>query len=345
MSKGKTALVTGVTGQDGAYLARHLLDEGYRVIGTTRRADKARLWRLEALEIHRESSFVLSEADVSNPESCVEMISSFKPDLLFNLSAQSSVAESHSTPFETCHANGFGPLNLLEAIRTKRPDTRFFQAGSSEIFAHQEGWPLNESSPMSPSSTYGASKLFAYNITELYREEYGLFAANGVLFGHESPLRGLNFVTRKISNAAAEISLGVSTGLQLGALGTERDWGYAPDFVEGYLKVLMQDFPDTFVFGTGHPCSVRDFTSACFAVAGIDLIFQGSGEQEIGVDSSSGRPLVTISPALARNKSVQRQVGDSSKAFALLGWSPSVTWRGLAELMVESDLARVSRLT
>ena len=336
----RRAIVTGVTGQDGAYLVKLLLEKGFEVYGTYRRGSSVNFWRLNELALLERDGLHLVEYDLLDIGAAYRLLDKTEPSHLFNLAAQSFVGVSFDQPVATAQMTGIGPLNLLEAIRVINHNIRFYQASSSEMFGLVQAIPQNEDTPFYPRSPYAAAKLFAHWLTVNYRESYGIFAASGILFNHESPLRGQEFVTRKISNTVARIALGLSDRLELGNLDAKRDWGYAADFVEGMLMMLEHDKPETFVLATGETWSVRQFVELAFAVVGIDIAWKGTGVDEVAVDVKSGRPLVTVNQKYFRPAEVDLLLGDYSKARSVLGWHPKTELRELSRLMVEADLRR-----
>jgi GDPmannose 4,6-dehydratase len=336
----KRAIVTGITGQDGAYLCALLLDKGYTVAGTFRRSSSVNYWRLQELGIAQHPRLTLVDYDLTDAGAAISLLHRHQPDEIYNLAAQSFVATSFAQPSTTGQITGLGVLNLLEAIRIVNPKIRFYQASTSEMFGKVQAVPQSETTPFYPRSPYGVAKLYGHWITVNYRESYDIFGASGILFNHESPLRGLEFVTRKITDAAAAIRLGRRDMLELGNMDAQRDWGYAKEYVEGMWRMLQADTPDTYVLATGRHESVRDFTRMAFAAAGITLDFRGSGPDETGVDTASGKTVVRVNPAFYRPAEVDLLVGDASKARTELGWEASTTLEELCRLMVEADLRR-----
>lgn len=339
----KTALITGITGQDGAYLAKLLLDQGYRVYGAFRRAASTNFWRTDELGITDHEELKLVDFDLTDLGSCLRLVSSVEPDELYNLAAQSFVGMSFEQPATTAHITGIGPLNLLEAIRLSGSKTRFYQASTSEMFGQVQAIPQKEDTPFYPRSPYGVAKLYAHWMTINYRESYGMFASSGILFNHESPLRGLEFVTRKITASLAKIKRGKLDELKLGNLDAKRDWGFAGDYVEGMWRMLQADEPDTFVLATNRTETVRDFLSMAAAGAGFDLEFAGSGDQEVAIDRASGRTIARVDPAFYRPAEVELLIGDPAKAKAILGWEPKMQLEQLCREMVEADIRRVDQ--
>ena len=341
----KTALITGITGQDGAYLAELLLGKGYTVHGIKRRSSSFNTGRIDNLyqDPHvNNRNFVLHYGDLSDSTNLIRIVQEVQPDELYNLAAQSHVKVSFETPEYTANSDALGTLRLLEAIRILglEAKTRFYQASTSELYGKVQETPQNEGTPFYPRSPYAVAKLYAYWITINYREAYGLYASNGILFNHESPLRGETFVTRKITRAVAQISQGQQDCLYLGNLDAKRDWGHARDYVDGMWRILQHPEPDDFVLATGLTTSVRDFTQKAFAVAGIFLKWEGSGASEIGRDAESGSVRVRIDPAYYRPTEVDFLLGDASKAREKLGWVPKYELDQLIEEMVLSDLGR-----
>lgn len=339
----KTALITGISGQDGAYLARLLLDKGYKVYGTYRRTSSVNLWRLAELGVSEHPGLILVEYDLTDPGCCMRLIERSGADEVYNLAAQSFVGVSFEQPVTTAQITGLGALHMLEAIRTINPAIRFYQASTSEMFGKVQAVPQNEKTPFWPRSPYGVAKLFAHWSTVNYRESYGIFAASGILFNHESPLRGREFVTRKITDAAVRIHQGEMEVLELGNLDARRDWGYAEDYVEGMWRMLQADQPDTWVLATGRTESVRDFATLAFMAAGIALHWQGEGLDEVGIDSRTGTMRVRVNPKFHRPAEVERLVGDTAKVRTELGWQATTTLEQLCQMMVEADRQRVRR--
>jgi GDPmannose 4,6-dehydratase len=338
----KVAIVTGITGQDGAYLAALLLERGYKVVGTFRRASSTNFWRLEELGIAQHERLEFVEFDLTDQGCAIRLIDRHQPDELYNLAAQSFVGVSFDQPATTAHITGVGALHLLEAIRIVKPDTRFYQASTSEMFGKVQAIPQNEATPFYPRSPYGVAKLFAHWTTINYRESFGIFGSSGILFNHESPLRGLEFVTRKITDGAARIAAGKLDCLELGNLDAERDWGYAKDYVEGMVAMLQHHTPGTFVLATNRKRSVRDFVTMSFAAAGIELDWSGSGVDEIARDTVSGETRVRVNPKFYRPAEVELLIGDADLARTQLGWQATTSLDELCRLMVEADIRRVA---
>ena len=333
------AVVTGITGQDGAYLAQLLLAKGYTVYGTYRRTSSVNFWRLDELDITHHPSLHLVEYDLTDLSSTIRLLEKAEPQEVYNLAAQSFVGVSFEQPITTAEITGVGALNLLEAIRTVDPAIRFYQASTSEMFGKVQAVPQPESTPFTPQP-YGVAKLFAHWSTINYRESYGIFGASGILFNHESPLRGTEFVTRKITDAIARIKLGNQSVLELGNLDAKRDWGYAAEYVEGMWRMLQVDEPDTFVLATGVTVTVRDFVRLACKAADIDVAFEGTGESETGVDVATGKPIIRVNPAFYRPAEVDLLVGDAGKATQVLDWQATTTLEALCRMMVEADLWR-----
>lgn len=343
----KTALITGVTGQDGAYLSELLLQQGYIVHGIKRRSSSFNTGRIEHLyqDPHEPvQRFVLHYGDMTDATNLIRIIQQVQPDEIYNLAAQSHVQVSFETPEYTANADGIGTLRILEAIRilglTNR--TRFYQASTSELYGLVQEVPQSEKTPFYPRSPYAAAKLYAYWIVVNYREAYGMHASNGILFNHESPLRGETFVTRKITRAAAAIRLGFQDKLYLGNLDARRDWGHAREYARGMWLMLQQDQPDDYVLATGTTTLVRDFVTTAFAQTGTTLEWFGHGVDERGVCADTGRVLVEVDPRYFRPTEVDLLIGDPTKARERLGWTHETTWRQLCAEMIEHDLANVA---
>ncbi|MDC9824089.1 GDP-mannose 4,6-dehydratase [Devosia sp. ZB163] len=339
----KRALITGVTGQDGAYLARLLLSKGYIVHGIKRRSSSFNTGRIEDIyeDPHVEDQrFILHHGDMTDSTNLIRIVQEAQPDEIYNLAAQSHVAVSFETPEYTANADALGPLRLLEAIRILglEKSTRFYQASTSELYGLVRETPQTETTPFYPRSPYGAAKLYAYWIVVNYREAYGMHASNGILFNHESPLRGETFVTRKITRAVAAIKLGKQDRLYLGNLDARRDWGHAEEYVRGMWLMLQQDEPDDYVLATGETTAVRTFVEWAFADAGITLEWRGEGVEEKGYDQGTGKCLIEVDPRYFRPTEVDVLIGDPSKAFRKLGWRHEKSARELAREMVREDL-------
>ena len=336
----KKAIVTGVGGQDGAYLARYLIDLGYEVYGGYRRAVSPNFWRLNELGILNETNFHLVEFELTDPFNILSVVNEIRPEEIYNLAAQSFVGVSFKEPFHTANATGIGALNILEAIKTVDKSIKFYQASTSEMFGKVQAVPQNETTPFYPRSPYGVAKLYAHFITVNYQESYDIFASSGILFNHESPLRGLEFVTRKITNTAAKIALKKAKTLELGNLDAKRDWGYAKEYVEGMHAMLQAPTPDTFVLATGVTTTVRDFVKLSFEALDIGIKFEGEGINEVGLNDK-GDVIVKINPAFFRPAEVDLLIGDASKAKQKLGWSAKTDLKGLCDMMIKSDLRRI----
>ena len=341
---GKTALITGITGQDGSYLAELLLNKGYVVHGIKRRSSSFNTSRIDDVlpDWHeREARLFLHFADLSDATSLVRLLYRLQPDEIYHLGAQSHVLVSFEIPEYTADVTGLGTVRLLEAIRETGIKTKFYQASSSEMFGKAIETPQRESTPFRPCSPYGCSKLYSYWTTANYRDGYGLFACNGILFNHESPRRGETFVSRKITRAIARIRAGLQQRLYLGNLDAVRDWGHARDYALGMWMILQQDEPDDYVLASGESHSVREFVEHAFAHVGRSIVWKGAGVDEVGVDRRSGEILVKVDPRYFRPTEVEILQGDSGKARQRLGWRPSVGFDALVKEMVEEDLTRV----
>ncbi|WP_311269314.1 GDP-mannose 4,6-dehydratase [Sphingobium sp. WCS2017Hpa-17] len=335
-----SAIITGITGQDGAYLAQTLLDKGYQVYGAYRRTSSVNFWRIEELGIADDPRLHLVEYDVTDLSASIRLLQRSEATEVYNLAAQSFVGVSFEQPIATASITGIGALNLLEAIRIVNPAIRFYQASTSEMFGKVQAVPQTEQTPFYPRSPYGVSKLFAHWSTINYRESYGLFACSGILFNHESPLRGREFVTRKISDAVARIALGQLDCLSLGNIDAARDWGYAQEYVEGMWRMLQADEPDNYVLATGRTETVRTFLQLAFKSAGIAIEFSGAGEAETAVDSRTGKTVMRIDPRFYRPAEVDHLVGDASHAQSRLGWRPETSLETLCDMMVQADIRR-----
>lgn len=334
----KTALITGINGQDGAYLAEFLLSRGYRVIGGKRRTSGASLWRLEKLGITNHANLRIVDLDITDFPNCLRVISEYKPDELYNLAAQSHVGLSFSQPEATTLTNAIGTQNLLETLRITKAETRFYQAGTSEMFGKVVEVPQTEATPFYPRSPYGVSKLYAHWLTVNYRESYGIFAACGILFNHESPLRTRDFVTRKITSGFAAIAAGSPCVIRLGNLDSRRDWGYAKEYVVGMWRMLQTDVPSTYVLATNRTETVRYFARLAADAVGIQLEFVGRGERERGIDRRTGRTLIEVDPVIFRPAEVDLLRGSPAKAGRELDWIADTSLETLVELMVRADL-------
>lgn len=336
----KKAIITGITGQDGAYLSQLLLEKGYEVYGTYRRSSSMNFWRIEELGIKDHPNLHLLEYDLNDQTSNIRLIDKTQPDEIYNLAAQSFVGVSFDQPLSTAQTTGIGALHLLEAIRIINPKIKFYQASTSEMFGKVQQVPQNEDTPFYPRSPYGFSKLFAHWATINYRESYDIFGVSGILFNHESPLRGREFVTRKITDTVAKIALGKQSKLELGNLDAKRDWGYAKEYVEGMYKMLQYETAETFVLSTNTTFSVRTFVELSFKEIAIDLIWKGQGVDEKGYNQKTGELLVEINPAFFRPAEVELLIGDASKANNLLNWHPNTSLEELCSIMVKADLKR-----
>lgn len=335
-----TALVTGITGQDGAYLAQLLLEKGYTVYGAHRRTSSVNFWRIEELGIQNHPRLHLVECDLTDLGASIALIQKIEPQEIYNLAAQSFVGVSFEQPTMTAKITALGALNLLEAIRLVNRKIRFYQASTSEMFGKVQAVPQTEDTPFYPRSPYGVAKLYAHWMTVNYRESYGIFGSSGILFNHESPLRGREFVTRKITDSVAKIKLGQLDVLELGNLDAKRDWGFAKEYVEGMWRMLQADEPDTFVLATQRTETVRDFVRMAFKAVGMDVEFRGAAEQETAVDAASGKTVVRVNPKFYRPAEVDLLIGNPAKARAQLGWEPRTTLEQLCQMMVEADLRR-----
>jgi GDPmannose 4,6-dehydratase len=340
MQTTKRALITGITGQDGAYLAQLLLEKGYHVTGTFRRSSSVNFWRIAELGIENHPNLSLVEYDLTDLSSAIRLMESARPDEVYNLAAQSFVGVSFEQPVTTASITGLGAVNLLEGIRIVDPRARFYQASTSEMFGKVQAVPQIESTPFYPRSPYGVAKLYAHWMTVNYRESYGIFGCSGILFNHESPLRGREFVTRKITDSVAKIVLNKLDVLELGNLDAKRDWGYAREYVEGMWRMLQADQPDTFVLATNRAETVRDFVTMAFKGANIDIEWKGQGEAETGHCGRTGKLLVRIAPKFYRPAEVDLLIGDPGKAERELGWKARTTLEQLCQMMVDADLRR-----
>lgn len=336
----KRAVVTGITGQDGAYLAQLLLSKGYSVFGTYRRTSSVNFWRMEELGIQNDPNLHLVEYDLTDLGSTMSLIKGAAPHEVYNLAAQSFVGVSFNQPEATAQITGMGALHLLEAIRLLDPKIRYYQASTSEMFGKVQAIPQAEDTPFYPRSPYGVAKLFAHWMTINYRESYGIFGCSGILFNHESPLRGREFVTRKITDAVAKIKLGKLDVLELGNLDAKRDWGFAKDYVEGMWKMLQASEPDTYVLATNRMETVRHFVSLAFKAAGYDVRFEGQQEDEVAIDCATGKTLVKVNPKHYRLAEVELLIGNPAHAKEKLGWEPTTTLEELCTMMVEADMRR-----
>ena len=338
-----SALITGITGQDGAYLAKLLLTKGYDVHGTYRRSSSTNFWRLEELGVAEHSRLNLVEYDLTDASTNVRLLDRVRPDEVYNLGAQSFVGVSFDQPLATADATGIGPVHLLEAIRIVNPKIRFYQASTSEMFGKVQAIPQAEDTPFYPRSPYGVAKLYAHWMTINYRESYDIFGTSGILFNHESPLRGQEFVTRKITASVARLKAGQQERLELGNLDAKRDWGYAEEYVEGMWRMLQAERPGTYVLATGRTETVRDFVTMAFKAADIESEWKGAEADETGADAASGRTLVSINPRFYRPAEVDLLVGDPTKAKRDLSWEPQTSLEDLCGMMVRADLRRVEK--
>ena len=337
----KKALITGITGQDGAYLAKLLLDKGYEVYGAYRRSAVLNLNGLKYLGVDEKVRYLpLELLEFTNIYRAIEKV---QPDEIYNLGSQSFVALSFEEPIYTADVTALGALRGLEAIRAVKPNTKFYQASSSEMFGRVQAIPQNEKTPFYPRSPYAASKLFAHWITINYRESYGIFACSGILFNHESPLRGIEFVTRKVTHSVARLRLGLARELKLGNLDAKRDWGYAPEYVEAMWLMLQQKESDDYVVATGETHSVREFVEQAFKYIGVDIEWEGKGIKEKGIDKKTGEALVGVSSEFYRPAEVDILKGDYSKAKRQLGWQPRTRFKDLVGIMVEADIKRIEK--
>jgi len=336
----KKAIITGITGQDAAYLAELLLEKGYEVYGTYRRTSSVNFWRIEELGIEKHENLHLVEYDLTDQANSVHMVAKIQPDEIYNLAAQSFVGVSFDQPLATAHITGLGCVHLLEAIRIVNPKIKFYQASTSEMFGDVQEIPQKETTPFWPRSPYGAAKMYAHWMVVNYRESYDMFASSGILFNHESPLRGLEFVTRKITDAVAKIKLGKLATLELGNMDAKRDWGFAKDYIEGMYLMLQADKPDTFVLATNRTETVRDFVTMAFKAADIELEFKGTAEDEIAINKATGETVVKVNPKFYRPAEVDLLIGNPQKAKDVLGWEPTTTLEELCDMMVKADMRR-----
>ena len=334
----KKAIITGITGQDGAYLAKLLLNKGYKVYGAYRRTSSQNFWRIDYLGIRNNPNLKLVEHDLIDAASTIRMVSEIKPDEIYNLAAQSFVHVSFDQPLATSMITGIGVTHLLEAIRIINKDIKFYQASTSELYGKVQEVPQKETTPFYPRSPYGVSKLYAHWMVTNYRESYDIFACSGILFNHESPLRGLDFVTRKISDGVARVSEGLQSCIELGNLDASRDWGYAPEYVDGMYKMLQHDKADSFVLATNKAFTVRQFAQFAFNVVDIEIKWEGSGISEKGIDMKTGKTIVKVNKDYFRLAEVDALIGDYSKAEKELGWIPSTKIQDMCKIMVESDI-------
>lgn len=339
----RTAFVTGITGQDGAYLCELLLQKDYVVYGGYRRTSSVNFWRLDELGIRRHENLHLVEYDLTDFGNTISLFNKIQPDEVYNLAAQSFVGASFEQPYTTAQITGLGALNLLEAIRLINSEIRFYQASTSEMFGKVQSIPQTESTAFYPRSPYGVAKLYAHWMTVNYRESYDIFASSGILFNHESPLRGLEFVTRKITDAVARIKLGKLDVLELGNIDAKRDWGFAKDYVDGMWRMLQADEPDNFVLATNRTVTVRQFVELSFQTVGISISFEGTGAEEKAIDLSTGNVVMQVNKDFYRPSEVELLIGDASKAKTKLGWEAKTSLEDLCKMMVASDLDRVEK--
>ena len=339
----KTAVVTGITGQDGAYLAELLLEKGYTVFGAFRRTSSVNFWRIEELGIRDHPGLHLVEFDLTDMGAAIRLLQKSGATEVYNLAAQSFVGVSFDQPVTTAEITGVGAVNLLEAIRIVNPDIRYYQASTSEMFGKVQEVPQTEATPFYPRSPYGVAKLYAHWMTVNYRESYGMFASSGILFNHESPLRGREFVTRKITDGIARIRAGELDCLELGNMDAKRDWGFAREYVEGMWRMLQADEPDTYVLATNRTETVRDFVTMAARAAGIEIEWTGTEENEKGIDKATGRTIIAVNPAFYRPAEVELLIGNPEKARRELGWEPRTSLEELCRMMVEADMERVAK--
>ena len=334
------AIITGITGQDGAYLAELLLEKGYTVYGTFRRTSSVNFWRIEELGIDKHPNLHLVEYDLTDLSSSIRLLESSGATEVYNLAAQSFVGVSFEQPLTTLDITGAGAVNLLEAIRIVNPKIRYYQASTSEMFGKVQAIPQIETTPFYPRSPYGVAKLYAHWMTINYRESYDIFGCSGILFNPESPLRGREFVTRKITDSVAKIKLGQLDVLELGNIDAKRDWGFAKEYVEGMWRMLQADEPDVFVLATNRTETVRDFVTLAFKAVDTELQWEGTGEQEQAIDAATGKVVMRVNPKFYRPAEVDLLIGDPQKAKDVLGWEPKTTLEQLCRMMVDADLRR-----
>ncbi|WP_456460266.1 GDP-mannose 4,6-dehydratase [Reichenbachiella sp.] len=336
----KKALITGITGQDGAYLAELLLSKDYKVYGSYRRTSSENFWRIQDLGIQNNPNLELIEMDLTDMGNIVRLIGKYEPDEIYNLAAQSFVGVSFEKPTMTGLITGLGVTNILEAIRIVNPEIKFYQASTSEMFGEVQEIPQKETTPFYPRSPYGVAKLYGHWITINYRESFDIFGSSGILFNHESPLRGKEFVTRKITDSVAKIHLGKQSHIELGNMDAKRDWGFAKEYVVGMHKILQADKADTFVLSTGRTETVRDFVEMSFKCINTNIEWTGNAENEQGIDTNSGKVVVKVNPKFYRPAEVELLIGDCTKAQQVLGWKPETNLEELARIMVEKDIER-----
>lgn len=340
----KKALITGVTGQDGSYLAETLIEKGYEVYGLQRRSSLPNTSRIDQIyDNPKFPNFITIYGDLADASNLSRIIDKIQPDEIYNLGAQSHVKVSFDIPEYTANVTGLGALRLLEAIRDLKIHTKFYQASSSEMFGKVLETPQREITPFNPQSPYGLSKVFAFHITKIYRQSYNLFASNGILFNHESPRRGITFVTRKITIGLSRVKLGMQQTLKLGNLDAKRDWGYAKDYVEGIWLILQHSKPDDFILATGQTHTVREFVEEVAKHLGMNLVWKGKGIKEKGIDRNTNKVIVEIDPVYFRPSEVDLLLGNSRKARQVLGWKPKVTFKKLAQMMAEADFDMISK--
>lgn len=339
----KRAVITGITGQDGAYLTQLLLEKGYLVYGTFRRTASVNFWRLDEIGVKDHPNLCLVENDLHDLSANIRLLETAQPDEVYNLAAQSFVAVSFHQPILTGQTTGIGAVNLLEAIRIVNSKIRFYQASTSEMFGLAQEVPQSETTTLYPRSPYGCAKVYAHHMTINYRESYDIFGSCGILFNHESPLRGLEFVTRKITDGLARVKLGKQSHIELGNLDAKRDWGFAKDYVEGMWRMLQANRPDVYVLATGRTETIRHFVEMSCRVFGIEIAWKGKAEKEIGIDTSTGKTIIKINPKYYRPAEVDLLIGNSAKAKAELGWEAVTTLEELCAMMVNADLARVNQ--
>ena len=338
----KKALITGISGQDGAYLSQSLISDGYTVVGVSRDPSPQTNWRLRDLGLIDHPNLRLIKCDLADPQQTNELIAGLKPAEVYNLASHSFVADSQNLAFQTAMISGVAALNLIEAISQKSPDSRFVQAGSSELFGDAKTSPQNEQSRFWPRNLYASSKLFAHSAVLNYRETLGIFASNAILYNHESPLRDVQFVSRRVSQTVAQISRDKIQKLEIGNLSATRDWGYAPEYTRALRQVLDHSEPDTFVIATGRATTVRELVRLAFEVVGFEVVFEGTGKLEQGFDARSGRELVSIKSQFYREAEQVPLLGDASKAFQKLGWRAGTRMEEIVREMVEADLGRIT---
>ena len=336
----KKAIITGITGQDGAYLTQNLLEKGYKVYGTFRRTSSVNFWRLNELGVLDHPNLSLEEFDLTDLSNSIRLIESSEPDEVYNLAAQSFVAASFEQPITTAEITGLGAVNLLEAIRIVNTKIKFYQASTSEMFGKIQDIPQTEATPFYPRSPYGVAKLYAHWMTINYRESYDIFGTSGILFNHESPLRGREFVTRKITDTVAKMSQNKADILELGNMDAKRDWGYAKEYVEGMYRMLQTDIPDSYVLATNRTETVRSFVELAFKAIDIEIVWKGKDSDEEGFDAKTNKKLVVVNPKFYRPAEVELLIGDASKAEKELGWKAETELEELCRIMVEADIER-----